>query len=289
MFFRRTKRDPAESRTKPGDGMLLLSGDWTADIWDRKPIRVPAAPDVGTFLGQRPMPSLWPDDREFNDFYADGGDEVLRRLWIMALFHHPERDVVVQTLRSPHLESVSVHAVPVADLVIDSPVAEEAAEAVWRMTDDAVTVVLNVVLNRGLVASGHSPAQADRAIELLRSTCPADRLAFFEAEAVDEFERTAQRLVELTSAAERGYGGLGAEERERWHRLAYVDGLIDGGPPPEGFAERVEIRAIGHRLNEEGGFPLMRSVAERAGQLSDRRMAERRLNMHWNHIGEWMS
>ncbi|WP_021594229.1 MULTISPECIES: hypothetical protein [Actinomadura] len=283
MFWRR-KRD----REPDKDGTLLLSGAWTADIWDRKPIRVPAVVDVGSFLDQSPMPSLWPDDAEFND-YAGGDDESLRRMWVMALLHHPDRDVVVQTLRSPHLEDVTPHAVTVADLVIDSPVAEEAAGAVWQMTDDGVTVVLNVVLNRGIVSSGHSPAQANRAIELLRATCPEDRLAFFEAEAVGEDERTARRLVDLVAAAQRAYKGLGEEDRERWHDLRYVDGLLDGGTPPEGLAERVEIRAIGHRLNAEGGFALMRSVAARAGELSDRRMAERMLNMYWDSIGEWMA
>lgn len=162
MFWRR-KRDQEPDE----DGTLLLSGAWTADIWDRKPIRVPAVVDVDSFLDQSPMPSLWPDDAEFND-YAGGDDESLRRMWVMALLHHPDRDAVVRTLRSPHLEDVTPHAVTVADLVIDSPVAEEAAEAVWRMTDDGVTVVLNVVLNRGIVSSGHSPPR-----RTARSSCCA--------------------------------------------------------------------------------------------------------------------
>jgi hypothetical protein len=300
VFFRRRKRDqavPGEARTKrerepdqgpDEDGTLLLSGDWTGDIWDRKPIRVPAALDVGSFLDQSPMPSLWPDDEAFND-YAGGDDEALRRMWIMALLHHPERDVVVQTLRSPHLESVFAHTVPVADLVVGSRVAEEAAEAVWRMDDEGVTEVLNVVLSRGLVPSGHSRAQADRAIELLRSACPEDRLAFFEAETVDENERTARRLVDLVAADQRVYGRLGEADRERWQDIGYVDRLVRDGSPPDDFAHRVEIRSIGHRLNREGGLSLMQAVAARAGQLSDRRMAERRLNAHWDGIGQWMA
>lgn len=295
LFFRRKKRDAAEPRTKRGlepdaDGTLLVDGDWTRHIWRRQPVRVPATLDVAEFLDRSPVPSIWPDDAEFNEYFG-GDDEAMRRCWVLVLLNHPEDDVVAQCLRSPHLESVSLHTVPVADLLVGPRVAEEAAAAVWRMDDYGVHQVFNVLLSRGLEPSDHTQAQTDRAIALLRAACPEDRLALFQEEAgdEDEHERTAHRLVELTSAAERAYGALGAEDRERWHTVRYVDGLVGRGTPPEGFAERVEIRAIGHRLNSEGGFALMRSVAVRAGQLSDRRMAERRLNHHWDEIGEWMA
>ncbi|NSC25665.1 hypothetical protein FM076_32750 [Streptomyces albus subsp. chlorinus] len=163
---------------------MLLTGDWTGEFWEEHhPIRVPATLDVDAFLDQSPVASLWPDDEGFNDF-AGGNEEFLRRGWITALLHHPERDVVVQALRSRHLESVVVHMAFVADLLIDSAVAEEAAEAVWRMDDYGVTLVLNVVLKRALFPSQHSRPQADRAIELLRSACPESRRAFFETEIV---------------------------------------------------------------------------------------------------------
>ncbi|WP_067821685.1 hypothetical protein [Actinomadura kijaniata] len=268
--------------------ILLLNGDWTADIWRRQPIRVPATLDVESFLDQRPMPSIWPEDEEFNAYLGED-DEAMRRMWVMVLLRHPERDVVLQCLRSPYLESVVWHTVTVADLLVDSPVAAEAAEAVWRMDDTGVHEVLNAVLSRGLVPSGHSRAQAERAIRLLRSACPHDRRGFFEQEIADEAEQTALRLVELVAADQRAYGGLSEQDQEHWLDLDYVDRLVRDGSPPDGLVHRVEIRAIGHRLNRQGGLPLMQSVAERAGSLSERRMAQRRLNAHWDGIGEWLA
>jgi hypothetical protein len=159
----------------------VLDGDWTTDIYSRRPIRVAAVLDVDEFLEQRPLPSIWPDYEEFNS-YVGGHDGFMRQLWIVVLLHHPNLDVRAQCLRSPYLESNTLHASVVADLLIDPQVAEAAAEAVWRMDDRSIRVVLTVVLSRGMTPSGISPEQANRAIELLRSTCPQQQRAFLEGE-----------------------------------------------------------------------------------------------------------
>jgi hypothetical protein len=167
-------------RKRKADADIVLTGDWTNDIWDGSPIRVPATLDVDAFLAQRPVPPIYPGDADFLSYAA--GDKGMRRLWVMVLLHHPDPEVVAAVLRSKHLGNVVGHSVTVADLLLEGRAADAAAEAVWGMNDDAVHTVLNVILNRGAVAGWHSPQQGVRALALLRSTCPADRRAFLEAD-----------------------------------------------------------------------------------------------------------
>jgi hypothetical protein len=162
-------------------GYLVLDGDWSRDIYSRRPVRVAAALDVDQFLEQRPMPSIWPDYEEFNS-YVGGNDEFMCYLRVIVLLHHPNLDVRAQCLRLPHLKSNTEHAVVLAGLLIDPQVADMAAEAIWRMNDDGVHVVLNVLLSRGIVPSGYPRQQANHAIEILRSTCPQPRRPFLERE-----------------------------------------------------------------------------------------------------------
>jgi hypothetical protein len=167
-------------RKRKADADLVLTGDWIADIWDGRPIRVPAVLDVDAFLTQRPVPPIYPDDKEFLAYAA--GDDGMRRLWVVVLLHHPDPEVVAAVLRSPELGTTFGHSVTVADLLLEGRVPDAAAEAAWRMSDEAVHAVLNVVLNRGAVPGWHSRQQQALALDLLRSTCPEDRRAFFEAD-----------------------------------------------------------------------------------------------------------
>lgn len=171
MLFRRRRAAPAQT--------LELSGTWTDGVWDGSPVRVPAMLDVDEFLGQRPVPAIYPDDPGFLA-YADS-DEKMRRLWVYVLLHHPEPDVVVTVLRS-HLEEAPGHVIELADMMLDGRSVHEAAAALWRMSDDAVHTALNVVLDRGVAPGWHSPAQSRRALALLRETCPAERRGFLEAD-----------------------------------------------------------------------------------------------------------
>lgn len=61
-------------------------------------------------------------------------------------------------------------------------------------------------------------------------------------------------------------------------------------------AHREEVRAIGQRLNQKGGFSLMTAALERAEALSVQqgpyyeyadRSIRRSLDMAWNDIGGW--
>ncbi|AJE84190.1 hypothetical protein SLNWT_3814 [Streptomyces albus] len=289
MFFRRKRRkEDAGTGLEGGTGYTVIGEEWASRVWDHRPIRVPAVLDVEDFLRQEPMPSLFPADPDFQEYAS--GDEHLRDLWLLALLGHPDPAVIVQCLRSPRLEGS--HANHVVDLLLDDRVAREAAGALWRVgADDDLRTVVTVVLSRGFVPSGYTPVQARRATRLLRETCPPERRDFLEAELLGEgHEKTAVELVRLVETAYGRYDRLDEEQRNQWHDRKGLDELVRrGGEVPPELAELAEIRAIGHRLNAAGGITLMQDVAQRAGELSPHRMAERHLNAMWDRIGEWQA
>ncbi|WP_328610831.1 hypothetical protein OG943_17445 [Amycolatopsis sp. NBC_00345] len=288
-------------RKRTGDGRrpaeLVLDGSWTCQLYDCGPVRVPAHPDVEAFLAQRPMPPVRPGDDGFAE-YVNGDDDLMRAMWCYVLLHHPDSAVRGECLRSPHLVTNSA-LVPdrVADLLLDREVAQDAAATVWRLSDAGLRMVLNIVLSRGLVASGFTAEQTRSALVLLRRTCPPDRLAALEAGPAAEHEDTsldvfgtASRLVELCAAADREYDALDERQRNLRRDKNYLDRLVSSDEAPEAaLANAVAIRRIGHRLDEAGEIALMREVAACAGDLSARRMAERQLNRWWDRIGDWMA
>lgn len=294
MFFGRKRTGDGSGRRQ---AELVLDGSWTCELYDCGPVRVPAHPDVDAFLAQRPMPSVRPGDNGFAK-YVNGNDDLMRAMWCYVLLHHPDSAVRDECLRSPHLVLNSI-LIPdrVADLLLDREVAQDAAATVWRLPDAGLRMVLNIVLSRGLVASGFTSEQTKSALILLRRTCPPDRLAALEAGPTAEQQDTsldvfgtASRLVELCAAADREYGALDERQRDLRRDKNYLDRLVSSGEAPEAaLANAVAIRRIGHRLNEAGGIALMREVAACAGDLSARRMAERDLNRWWDWIGDWMA
>jgi hypothetical protein len=185
LIFRKKRKPVREEPEK-----LLLEGDWLSNIWDRRPVEVPAHLDVEAFLEQRPMPSLWPevldfnahvDDEVFNSHFG-GRDQFLCTRWLMVLLHHPDPAVLVQGLRSRYLEGAT-HVESVTDLLVVAPVAELAAEAIWRMDDSDVRQSLNIVREEcGLPADASPGPRWDRVWGLLRSTCPPHRRAWLMGE-----------------------------------------------------------------------------------------------------------
>src|SRR3954469_20111829 len=137
------RRGGAMFRKRPKD--LVLRGEWTGELWDIKPITVPASLDVAEFLAAEPVPLIWPDDALFAD--AMGPDENMRRLWIVVFLHPPSVDVVTQALESPYLDSSILHAVSVADLLAEGVVQDRAAAAIWRMDDHGVAAALTMLLD----------------------------------------------------------------------------------------------------------------------------------------------
>src|SRR5438034_373529 len=97
-----------------------------------------------------------------------------------------------------------------------------------------------------------------RSHEVIRSQPSSDQPAATENRSAPmDDEQTAHRLTELVAAHERLY------ELTRDKRLIeeamdghHLDSVLSSGAAPEGWTSAaVEIRAIGHRLNREGGKP----------------------------------
>jgi hypothetical protein len=102
-------------------------------------------------------------------------------------------------------------------------------------------------------------------------------------------EQVADRLAALVDANERRYDELSPPQRKLIFDAAYLDALVaGGGPADEWIRDQVEIRAIGHQLNREGGTQLMRQAAERAATMSKTAGALRILDVSWDRIGDWL-
>lgn len=105
----------------------------------------------------------------------------------------------------------------------------------------------------------------------------------------EPYETIAEQVAELAAVDHRLYGGMTPEQRKRWHDKSYLDRLRSSGEPPEECLRAiVELRAIGARLDADGGYELMVSVAERADVLGGTTILGH-IEVCWNWIGRWMS
>jgi hypothetical protein len=100
-------------------------------------------------------------------------------------------------------------------------------------------------------------------------------------------DRTARRLVALVDIHDRwSRSGLSKEQSLLMFDWRLLDKLLSRKEPVEDWLRcQVEIRAIGHQLNQQGGMDLMVEVIERANQLS--RGVLRIIEVTWDRIGEW--
>ena len=179
----RCAKTPEQSPESGGDTVTIPGGEWAGGIWTDKPVRVPKTLDVAAFMGQTSLPPVWPDDDGYRSYVADDRQR-LRNHWVTVLLHHPNKDVVIQTLRLAHIECVGPIPVAMADILVerDPVLAREAAKAVWRLTDYGVKKVFNVILSRGMTPSDYSRSHASRAVDLLKNECPAERKELLEKE-----------------------------------------------------------------------------------------------------------
>ncbi|MEU0965853.1 hypothetical protein ABZ357_10645 [Streptomyces sp. NPDC005917] len=104
----------------------------------------------------------------------------------------------------------------------------------------------------------------------------------------DPYEAVAARLAGLSEADNAAFNRLTEKQQSRSRDKAYLDRLVRGEEPVADWLRTiVEIRLIGHRLNEEGGMPLMVQVCERAGAVSRDRATRRSIEADWDQIGRW--
>jgi hypothetical protein len=140
------------------------------------------------------------------------------------------------------------------------------------------------------VRGGQGLLAVVRSHEVIRSQPSGDLPAATETRSAPmDDERTARRLTELVAAHERLY------ELTRDKRLIkeamdgrHLDSVLSSDAAAEGWiSAAVEIRAVGHRLNREGGRPRMQAVAERAAELRKAGDTLRLIEMFWDRIGDW--
>jgi hypothetical protein len=101
-------------------------------------------------------------------------------------------------------------------------------------------------------------------------------------------QQTAQRIAELMDANLRRWDELPKAQRLLILDRRHLDDLVSSGDSAEEWIRgAVEIRAIGHQLNRDGGFDLMRKTAEQAHALSHGGATLRTIEALWDRIGDW--
>jgi hypothetical protein len=219
---------------------------------------------------------------------------------------HKEYEDVRQTWREASLDVLSGSAFSEllkADLTRDAAAPGYLAFTVTPMPDHACGQLVSLVDQPGTsfgtgmayrvwrtVRDGQGQLAVVRSHQPIRSRPSRDRPE--EAEdrhaPVDD-ESTARRLTELVAAHERLY------ELTRDKRLIsdamdgrHLDSVLSSDTAREGWiSAAAEIRAIGHRLNREGGKPRMQTVAQRAGELRRTGDTVRLIEVFWDRIGDW--
>jgi hypothetical protein len=103
-------------------------------------------------------------------------------------------------------------------------------------------------------------------------------------------EAIARQLVVLVDAQEQRYNQLTNEQRKLVIAGDHLDQLVELAKPSEDWIRNaVEIRGVGHKLDREGGKPLMENVARRAAALAPAPDIFDVIAMYWDGIGEWMA
>lgn len=112
-----------------------------------------------------------------------------------------------------------------------------------------------------------------------------DRDDISPVELLQSANATIDRLAELMTAADAHSSGLTKEQQAKCDDRALLDSLLAADLPPEDtyLGEAVEIRRIGHRLIDEGGYTWMLAVASRA--IDVHHVSLTRISKSWDDIG----
>lgn len=149
---------------------------------------------------------------------------------------------------------------------------------------------LAVVLEMGRPASWLRDRREQRARQLMVRG-RAERIAAKRAANPPlpaRYESMAERIAELVAADKHAYRTMTDEQRKQWHDRQYLDHLAGSGEQPEEHLRAVvELRAIGHQLDKDGGIALMIAVAERADVLAGAGILHY-IDICWDRIGNWM-
>jgi hypothetical protein len=157
----------------------------------RLSIELPYRCEVRTFFSQPTLPYLWPENVAYrNNVDEKDPQDTLRDQWTVAYLSHPNRDVVLDTLRNTDLKGkASLACIRLAWILSgsDRELAREAARVVWTGNDWMLQLTINVLGSRGAGPSGIHPDAGQRGAEVLRDTCPNNRKPGFQKLALEAF------------------------------------------------------------------------------------------------------
>jgi hypothetical protein len=154
-------------------------------------LELPYRCDVRAFFSQPTLPYLWPEDAEYRkNIDEKDPQDTLRDQWTVAYLSHPNREVVLDMLRTADLKGqASEAAIRLAWILSgsDPELAREAARVVWTGNDWMLQLTINILGSRGAFPSGILPDAGRRGAEVLRDSCPNNRRPIFQKLALEAF------------------------------------------------------------------------------------------------------
>lgn len=199
----KTKVRPSAISGKAKDRTVEVSGSWMNQIWKEQPLQIYADPDAAhAFLSRTDLPYLWPDDKEYVKHAESQKDpqSVLRVAWTAAYLSHPNKQVILDTLRnqvSSELVNSWILSLLVIDLLVhpNTELRSEAAKVLWKCSHEThIRSVFGVLTGQysGSKFSGTSlfSNEAKSIVENLRKYCPPERRELLEQLILDSFGPT---------------------------------------------------------------------------------------------------
>jgi hypothetical protein len=182
---------------------VVIDAGWETGL--ARTLELPYSCDVRAFFSQPTFPYLWPEDAEYrknvdnkdppdlwpeNVGYEYDPQDTLRDEWTVAYLSHPNREVVLDMLRTADLRGqASQAAIRLAWILSggDRELAQEAARVVWTGNDWMLQLTINILGSRGAGPSGILPDAGRRGAEVLRDSCPKNRRPIFQKLALEAF------------------------------------------------------------------------------------------------------
>ena len=169
-------------RTEVVDGgdWLELSGNWLGDVWSRSAkAKVMKRGDVRAFFGQARLPYALPDDASYrsNIDGREDGQATLKFHWTTIYLHHPDPEMLAQTLQVAAPLTQLGPANDLAYLVThgDPRIEEVVIGSFWgSLGEGAFGCFFNVLGNRGMLPSGIDQERAKWAVRRIHAACPTD-------------------------------------------------------------------------------------------------------------------
>lgn len=219
---------------------VQVSGEWMDLFWKKQPIFLYATlEDVSRFLLKKKLPYLYPKDEKYKEnIDSKTKPQIsLRIQWVVAYLNHPSNDVVLEVLKKyipTDLIGTLAFNETFTNLLLNSNsvISKLSAVYIWKCNNNVLEAIFNILTSQGFIPSGINPADAERAITVLRKECPQNRQAFFNKLVLEKYG------PKIAGFSPTNIEGVIFKEKVR------KEGALDSNPTYEVYTAKTKQEAI---------------------------------------------